>query len=377
MPQIRGEALAAHLAGQISPLYTLYGDAPLLILEAAEAIRAAARARGYAEREVLTALPGFDWGMLTATMQSLSLFGTQKIVDLRIPGGKPGVTGAAALASCCKQPSDETILMVTLPQLDWKDEKAAWFSALSQHGIVLKLDTPALSELPRWIADRLARQQQQADEEGLRFIAERVEGNLLAAHQEIQKLSLLYPSGKLRLAEIQDAVLNVARYRIDDLREAMLAGDLPRFARTLEGLRQEGEAPPLVLWAISEEIRVMARFKAGLARGMNTDMLCRELRLWGTRQTEIRRAAENLSVQSLQDGLEAAAQLDRQMKGMGTGGSGDVWDGFMRLGLSLCHPAHPVHRAHRASLASAARTTRHNGNSRNYSPGDYSHSSNK
>ena len=336
MPQIKSEALAAHLAGKLASLYLLYGDAPLLVLEAAEAIRAAASKQGYAEREILTVLPGFDWGALTTATQSLSLFGAQKIVELRIPSGKPGVTGATALANCCKDPSGEVILIVTLPKLDWKDEKAVWFTTLLQLGVALKLDTPPLAELPRWIAGRLARQQQEADEEGLRFMAERVEGNLLAAHQEIQKLALLYQPGKLKLAEIKDAVLNVARYRIDDLREALLAGDLPRFARTLEGLRQEGEAPPLVLWALSEEIRVIARFKAGLARGMNMDMLCRELRLWGSRQTDARRAAENVGNKTLQDALEEAAKLDRQMKGMETGGSGNIWDGFMRLGLSLC-----------------------------------------
>ncbi|MCL2074963.1 MAG: DNA polymerase III subunit delta [Betaproteobacteria bacterium] len=337
MPQMRGDALNSHLAGQLSWLYLLYGDAPLLVLEATEAIRATARVQGYAEREILTVLPGFDWSALAPATQNLSLFGSRKIVELRIPGGKPGVTGAAALADCCKHPPDGIILIVTLPQLDWKDEKAVWFSTLAQHGVAVRLDTPPLSDLPRWIAGRLARQQQTADEEGLRFMAERVEGNLLAAHQEIQKLALLYPSGKLRLAEIKDAVLNVARYRIDDLREAILAGDLPRFARTLEGLRQEGEAPPLVLWAISEEIRVMARFKAGLARGMNMDMLCRELRLWGAKQTDARRAADKLGNKILLDGLLEAARLDRQMKGMNASGSGDVWDGFMRLGLSLCH----------------------------------------
>jgi DNA polymerase-3 subunit delta len=292
MPQMRSEAFAAHLGGQLSPLYLLYGDAPLLILEAAEAIRAAARAKGYVEREVLTALPGFDWRALTTATQSLSLFCAQKIVDLRIPSGKPGVTGAAALVDCGKRPSEGVILMITLPQLDWKDEKTTWFSTLVQQGVALKLETPSLSELPRWLAGRLARQQQQADEEGLRFIAERVEGNLLAAHQEIQKLALLYPTGKLLPNQIRDAVLNVARYRLDDLRDAMTASDMPRFARTLEGLRQEGEAPPLVLWAVSEEIRTIARFKAGLARGVGADTLYRELRLWGGRQMEVRRAAE-------------------------------------------------------------------------------------
>ncbi|MDR2638015.1 MAG: DNA polymerase III subunit delta [Zoogloeaceae bacterium] len=341
------EQLAAHLAKRLSPLYVVYGDAPLLVLEAADAIRSAARQQGYGEREVLTALPGFDWGELAAASQSLSLFGERKIIELRIPSGKPGVTGGAALQAACKRLSPDNILLITLPQLDWKDEKTTWFTALSQEGVVLKLNTPLFADLPDWIAKRLARQRQETDGEGLRFMAERLEGNLLAAHQEIQKLALLYPPGKLSVAQIRDAVLNVARYRIDDMREAMLAGDLARLARTIEGLRQEGEAPPLVLWAFSEEIRAIARFKSGQARGQSVDALYRELRLWGLRQALVRRAAEALSNTTLKESLAEAARLDRQMKGMESSGSGDVWDGFLRLGLALCARTAPAARATR------------------------------
>ncbi|MDR3351601.1 MAG: DNA polymerase III subunit delta [Zoogloeaceae bacterium] len=331
---LKGEQLAAHLEGALKRLYVVYGDAPLLVLEAADAIRAAARAHGYADREILTVLPGFDWGTLAAATGNLSLFGSKTLVDLRIPGGKPGKEGSAALAEHCARMHPESLLLITLPELDWKEEKAAWFTALRTAGVVLKLDAPSLAELPGWIAGRLARQRREAEEEGLRFMAERVEGNLLAAHQEIQKLTLLYPVGKLTSAQIRDAVLNVARYRVDDLREALVAGDLARLARTLEGLRQEGEAPPLVLWAMAEEIRALARLKAGLQRGGAPESLFRELHIWGVRQGQMRRAATAIRGKNLQAALKQAALLDRASKGL-SGGSGNVWEGFLRLGLTL------------------------------------------
>lgn len=330
--RLKGEQLSAHLAQGVKPLYVLYGDAPLLVLEAADLLRAAARERGYTERNVLTVLPGFDWEQLAMAAGNLSLFGDKTFIDLRIPNGKPGREGAAALTEYPRRMGPDTMLLVTLPELDWKEEKASWLSALLEAGVVLKLDAPPLAELPGWIAGRLSRQHQQADVEGLRFMAERVEGNLLAAHQEIQKLALLYPAGHLSVEQIRDAVLNVARYRIDDLREALLAGDLARLARTLEGLRQEGESPVLVLWAIAEELRALAQIKAGLARGGVLDTLFREARVWGGRQHLMRRAVQNLEARPIQNALEAAARLDRTIKGLELG---DAWDGFLRLGLSL------------------------------------------
>ena len=206
---LKAEQLAAHLERELRPLYVLYGDEPLLVLEAADAIRARARNAGYSEREVLTVLPQFDWGQLLAAGGNLSLFGDRKLIDLRIPTGKPGKEGSAALQQWCQHLSPDNLLLVTLPELDWREEKAAWFTALANAGVAVKLNAPPLAELPGWIAGRLRRQQQSAEPDSLKFIAERVEGNLLAAHQEIQKLALLYPAGKLSDAQIRDAVLNV------------------------------------------------------------------------------------------------------------------------------------------------------------------------
>lgn len=334
--QIRAEQLAEQLDKGIKPLYVVHGDAPLLVLEAADTIRAATRQHGYTEREVLTVLPGFDWGQLAAVTSNMSLFGSRKLVDLRIPNGKPGKEGSAALIQYCQYLSPDNVLLVTLPQLDWKEEKASWYTSLSQAGVLLKLNSPPLAELPGWIAGRLRRQQQQADTEALRFIAERVEGNLLAAHQEIQKLALLYPPGTLSMEQVRAAVLNVARYDIDDLREALLAGDLARLVRTLEGLQQEGESPVLVLWAMTEEIRTLAQAKAGLARGRAQDGVLKDLRVWGARQAPFRRALQALSGRILKEGLDQAAQLDRCIKGLDGGTLPQAWVGLVRLGMLMC-----------------------------------------
>lgn len=329
---LKGEQLAAHLERDLRPLYVLYGDDPLLVIEAADAIRAKARQQGYSEREVLTVLPQFDWGTLLAAGGNMSLFGDKKLIDLRIPTGKPGKEGSAALQQWCQNLSMDNLLLITLPELDWREEKAAWFTALVNAGVAIKLMAPPLAELPGWIAGRLRRQQQSADLESLKFVAERVEGNLLAAHQEIQKLGLLYPTGQLTLAQIRDAVLNVARYDIDSLREALLAGDVGRLTRTLDGLMQEGEAPPLVLWAMSEEIRALTIIRAGIDAGRPVDLLLKDAKVWGPRAAPVKKALQRLTTASLEAALQHAGKIDRLAKGIG---QGNIWEEFLRLGLRL------------------------------------------
>ncbi len=332
--QLRSEQLPAHLELDLKPVYVVYGDEPLLVIEAADAIRAAARRNGFDEREVLTALPGFDWVALHHAAGSMSLFGGRKLIDLRIPTGKPGREGSAAIQEYCQRPSPDALLLVTLPGLDWAEEKAVWLKALNEAGAAVKLIPPALADLPGWIAGRLRRQQQSADSDALRFIAERVEGNLLAAHQEIMKLGLLYLPGELSLLQVQDAVLNVARYDLDGLREALLAGDVVRLTRTLEGLQQEGEAPPLVLWALTEEVRALAQVRAGLDARQPLDALLKNARIWGARQGAFKRAVQRVDKAAADAALEHLARIDRMIKG--AAGGGDVWTEFLRLGLGLC-----------------------------------------
>ena len=332
---LKGEQLAAHLERELRPLYVLYGDEPLLVLEAADAIRAKARREGYSEREVLTVLPQFDWGALLAAGGNMSLFGDRKLIDLRIPTGKPGKEGSAALQQWCQHLSPDNLLLITLPELDWREEKAVWFTALVNAGVAIKLMAPPLAELPGWIAGRLRRQQQSADTDSLKFIAERVEGNLLAAHQEIQKLGLLYPAGQLTAIQIREAVLNVARYDIDGLREALLAGDVGRLTLTLYGLMHEGEAPPLVLWAMSEEIRALTVIRSGMDAGKPVDLLLKDAKVWGPRANPVKKALQRLSTASLEEALRHAGRIDRLAKGIG---QGNIWEEFLRLGLRLGAP---------------------------------------
>jgi DNA polymerase-3 subunit delta len=331
--QLRGEQLVAQLERELKPVYVVYGDEPLLVIEAADVIRAAARRQGFDEREVLTAISGFNWDELHHAAGNMSLFGGRKLIDLRIPTGKPGREGSVAIQDYCARPSPDVLLLVTLPGLDWAEEKAVWLKSLAEAGVGIKLIPPNLAELPTWIAARLRRQQQGVDSEGLRFIAERVEGNLLAAHQEILKLGLLYPAGELSLQQVQEAVLNVARYDLDGLREALLAGDVARLTRTLDGLQQEGEAPPLVLWALTEEIRALAQVKAGLKDRQSLDVLLKEARVWGARQVLFKRAVQRIDQARANAALVHAAGIDRMIKG--AAGAGNVWDEFLRLGLSV------------------------------------------
>ena len=204
--QLRPEQLDAHLNRPLSPLYLLHGDEPLLVIEACDAIRQAARRQGFTQREVIVACNHFRWDDLFLAAGNLSLFGETKLIDLRIPSGKPGREGSEALQRYIKTLTTETVTLITLPELDWQAKKAAWVVALSQAGVAIECNAPPLMRLPQWLAERLARQKQSTSAEGLAFLAAHVEGNLLAAHQEIQKLGLIYPTGKIALADIEAAV---------------------------------------------------------------------------------------------------------------------------------------------------------------------------
>jgi DNA polymerase-3 subunit delta len=330
--QIRAEQLAPHLAKELAPAYAVHGDEPLLALEAADAVRAAARKRGFADRDVFEPGRHFDWSEFQHSLASLSLFGGRKIVELRLSSGKPGAQGGAAIAEYCERPSPDIALLVSLPRLDRATQGSAWFGALSRAGVVVDIYPVERARLPAWIAERLARQGQRAPREALEFLADRVEGNLLAAHQEVQKLALLAPEGEIGLDAVREAVANVARYDAYTACEALLAGDAARFVRVMDGLKSEGEAPTLVLWALSEELYALARIQAGIAAGRGVDDLLRENRVWGTRQRPMKSAATRVKPAAVQNALAHAAAIDRAIKGVG---SGEPWDEFLKLGLAL------------------------------------------
>lgn len=322
--QLKADQLAAHLARGLKPLYTVYGDEPLLAQEAGDAIRAAARAAGYGERKVFTVgnAAHFDWSALLGAAQAMSLFAERQLIELRIPSGKPGKEGADALQRYCQaQGSDDVLTLVQLPRLDFQQQKSAWFAALDAAGVMLRVEPVERRELPAWIARRLAAQGQRvADgEEGQRtlaFFADRVEGNLLAAHQELQKIALLYPQGVLGFEQVEAAVLNVARYDVFKLGEAVLAGQVARALKMLDGLQAEGEAAVLVHWTLSEDIRALKRVKDALADGRPLPVALREARVWGAKERLYERVLPALAAHQLAYLVEAASICDGIIKGL-------------------------------------------------------------
>ncbi len=345
--QVAAAQLQAHLQRGLKSLYTIHGDEPLLQQEAADAIRAAARAQGYSERTVHTVAGAhFDWSEVLAAGGSLSLFADRQIVEIRIPSGKPGKDGSAALQQLAEgaQGNDSTLTLVLLPRLDKATKTGAWFGALESYGVTVPVEPIERRALPQWIAQRLGAQGQQvaAGEEGqrtLQFFADRVEGNLLAAHQEIQKLGLLYPQGELTFEQVEGAVLNVARYDVFKLSEAVLAGQLARVQRMLDGLKAEGEAEVLVHYALAEDIRALKRVKDAIAAGRPLPMALREQRIWGVKERLYERVLPLFSAGDLARLLQAAHQVDGIVKGLKVADwPTDGWQALQRLALQLCGP---------------------------------------
>nr|WP_221320228.1 DNA polymerase III subunit delta [Chitinivorax tropicus] len=317
----------------LAPLYVLHGEEAFLLLEAADRIRAKARQGGFVEREVLTVESGFKWNELMMAGASQSLFGDRKLLELRIPTGKPGTEGAQALQEYCNHLSPDTITLITLPKLDRTQQGSKWFTALESAGVVMAAWPVDRAHLPQWIAGRLALQNQQVDRPTLEFLADKVEGNLFAAHQEVQKLALLYPEGVITPEQVRNAVLDVARFDVFKLGEALLQGDAGRFAKVLDGLQAEGESPVLVLWALAEETRTLLKLKQGLADRQPLPQLFKDHRVWGERQKWMEPALRRVGASALQAALQQAYQIDRAIKGVG---SQEPWAAMMRLGLSLC-----------------------------------------
>jgi DNA polymerase III subunit delta len=322
--QVAANQLAAQLQKGLRSLYTLHGDEPLLIQEAGDAIRAAAREQGHTERTVHTMAGAHaDWSSVIASGASLSLFADKQIVEVRVPSGKPGKDGSAALQQLAEAAdgNDSTLTLVVLPRLDMATQKSAWFAALDAHGVTVRVDPVDRKALPQWIAQRLQAQGQRvrAGEEGQRtlaFFADRVEGNLLAAHQEIQKLALLHPQGELSFEQVESAVLNVARFDAFKLAEAVLAGQVARVQRMLDGLQAEGEAPVLVHWALAEDIRTLNRVRGAVDDGRPLPIALRESRVWGVKEKLVERVLPTLGTAQLARWLDDAHTVDGIVKGL-------------------------------------------------------------
>ena len=329
---LRLNQLAQHLERNLAPVYVVHGDEPLLAIEAGDAIRAAARRAGCEEREILVVEPGFKWDALLAANANLGLFGGRKLVDLRIPTGKPGVEGAKALEAYAGNPNPDQVLLITLPKLDRAAQASAWFGALAGAGVTVAVYPLARDELPAWISARLARQKQRATRDTLAFLAERCEGNLFAARQEIEKLGLLLPEGELDHEAVERAATDVARYDVFELSEAWLAGDAARVQRILSALAAEGEGLPFIVWQLGEDVHALAGVLDAVAGGTAMAGALKGVRVWGKRQQAMERAARRIDRARVVELLHSLSRLDALSKGLGRG---KPWDEIAAAGFAL------------------------------------------
>lgn len=328
--RVNPDQLAQHLDKQLAPLYTVFGDELLLAIEASDLIRARARQSGYVECEVFAIDHHFNWLELQQRSSSLSLFGERRIMDLRIPSGKPGNKGSMMIEEYCRALPPDTVTLVTLPKIDKQSSAAKWFRALEGAGVMVPVFPVERARLPAWIGQRLEMQGQNGNPDTLRFFADKVEGNLLAAHQELKKLALLYPSGALSFDQVKDAVLDVARYDVFKLSGAMMAGDTARYARVLEELQGEGTALPFIVFTLAGHIRSLIMIRRGLDSGRPLMQLMSQIRVRADQQKAMESAVKRLDLKQLIATLLHAAKIDRISKGAA---QGDPWDELLQLGL--------------------------------------------
>jgi DNA polymerase-3 subunit delta len=310
----------------------LVGDEPLAHRECLDAIRQAARLQGFDERNSLLVERAFNWQQIASYGASISLFASRRLLEINVPSGKPGVEGGKALQALASQPLSDTTALIILPKLEREAKNSAWFSALEKQAVVINLEEVPASQLPKWIGARLAQQGQQASPATLEFLAHQVEGNLLAANQEVQKLGLLHPAGELSDDAVRQAVLNVSRYDAFQLGEAVLAGDSARTVRILQGLQDEGENAVAVMNPLMWVLRPLLGIKQAELRGENVMQAMTSARIYGERQALVKRALSRLSLRQLEAALQKLADIDKTAKGVM---QGDAWLEISRLCFGL------------------------------------------
>lgn len=330
--KLSGDNLAANLSRQLASVYLVSGDEPLLVNEAADAIRARARTQGFTERELHVVERGFDWHELLANSRAMSLFAERKIIEIRMANPTPGEQGADVLIDLASQGSPDVLLLVITGKMDGRVQNSRWVAALDKQGVLVQIWPLDLARLPAWIRDRLAKKNLKADAEAATLLAERVEGNLLAAHQEVEKLALLLPPGPVTADTVLDAVADSARFDVLQLGDAAMKGQAARALRVLEGLRGEDVEPPIVLWAINKDLQWIARCQHLMRRGQSADGAMNSLYVWRNRQAAMKQALSRLKPAAVQDLLLNAERADRTIKGAIRG---NPWLEFERLVAGL------------------------------------------
>ncbi len=332
MSQLRPEQLVGQLANGLVSVYFIYGDEPLLVNECADAVRAASRARGFSERQVFSVEAGFDWDSLLSASDSLSLFSEQRLLELRLPTGKPGKAGAQVLRDYAARPPEDTVLLIVSGKLEAATRRSKWVQALDQAGVSVPVWPVGLRELPGWIDARMRRHDMRAGREALQLLAERVEGNLLAAAQEIEKLFLLHGPGDVSVEDIEDLVTDSARYDIYGLVDSAMAGDVAHTRRMLDGLRAEGIDPVLVLWALAREIRSLASMARDIQKGTAPGQAMAARRVWDKRKPLVSGVLQRIRGRQWWAMLQRCALIDRIIKGRA---AGSAWDELLQLALGL------------------------------------------
>ncbi len=315
-------------------LYVIHGEEDLLRIEALDSIRAVAKQRGYLNRESYTVeSASFDWNEVLANADSAGLFADLKLLEIHIPSGKVGKNGGEALQQLAENLPRDTVTLIVFPKLERAQTQAKWFAALSKHGTMLEAKAVSSNALPAWINTRLQQHGLEAEAAAVALFAERVEGNLLAAKQEVDKLALLFPQGHLiGLQDAQESIANVARFDVFQLAAAWMSGNVRRTAHLLDGLAADDEEPVLLLWAIAEDVRTLIRLSAALKQGKIVQAVRNELRLWGDKQQYASQATARLTAPRLIDALKTCAQIDRQIKGAQ---AGDAWATLRQLVMQL------------------------------------------
>ncbi len=332
------DKLADHLSRQLAPVYLLYGDEPFQLMQLGDQLRAHAKANGYDERQVLLANDESDWTLFRESADSMSLFSERRLIELRMPTGKPGRSGGDILKRYCADPAEDVLLIITAGKLDRSSTSSAWFKAIDKVGVTLAVWPIAAKQLLVWLKAQLQAQGLHASPEAIALIAERVEGNLLAANQEVERLSLLYPQGELTAENVLAAVVDSARYSINDLTEAALAGNAARSLHVLEGLRDEAVPTVLVLWSLTQEIRSATRAAEAIAQGVGVDKALKGAGVWQSRMAPLKNALSRHESNAWLTMLSKTSLIDRQIKGQA---AGDVWDSLAELCLLLAgvHPS--------------------------------------
>ena len=320
--KIAQDRLAGHLRGQLLPCYLVSGDEPLLVQEALDAIRGAARADGFDSRELHIQMQGFDWKELGASASALSLFSSRRILELRLPTGKPGREGGATIVELAEQAGSDLLLIVQTPKLDRGTANAKWVKTLESCGGAIQLWPIGPRELPGWIASRMKDAGLAPDRQAIRMVADRVEGNLLAAQQEIEKLRLLHGEGPIDGEAVSQAVADSSRFDVYQLADATLAGNTSRALRILDGVRAEGIDAVIVVWALTRELRVLANVSALVDAGQPLGAAMQKCGVWRNRQNIVRACISRHNAAGFLTLLQASRRADAAAKGQL---AGDAW----------------------------------------------------